>query len=128
MYLPHARPDSLHRGSESNMKLLWATALCLTVAACGNSSNGGSSNTSQPYQPNIPSYDVSSVSGLSKNERQELERRCLGVDHPTCTLLKSDLLKAMDNLDQSLCEMEVTQNIINGSSLSPKCRDILGRN
>ena len=111
-----------------NMKLLWATALCLTVAACGNSGSGDSSNTSQPSQPNIPSYDLSSVHQLSKNERQELERRCLGVDHPTCTLLKSDSLKKLENLDRSFCEAEVAQNSITGGSLSPKCRDLLGRN
>lgn len=109
------------------MKLLWATALCLAVTACGNSSSSGS-NTSQPSQPNIPSYDVSSVRALSKNERQELERRCLGVDHPTCTLLKSDSLKNMDDLDRSFCELEVSQNQITGGSLSQKCRDLLGRN
>lgn len=110
------------------MKLLWATALCLTVAACGDSSSGGSSKTSQPSQPNIPSYDLSSVRQLSKNERQELERRCLGIDHPTCTLLKSDSLKRLENLDRSFCETEVAQNRITGGSLSPKCRDLLGRN
>ena len=110
------------------MKLLWATALCLTVAACGNSGSDGSSNTSQPSKPNIPSYDVSSVLQLSKNERQELERRCLGVDHPTCTLLKSNSLKTMEDLDRSSCELEVATNRIIHGSLSPKCRDLLGRN
>lgn len=97
--------------------------------AVKNSSSG--SNTSQSSQPNIPSYDVSSVRALSKNERQELERRCLGVDHPTCTLLKSDSLKTMEDLDRAFCETKVAQIRSMGAmggSLSQKCKDLLGRN
>lgn len=110
------------------MKLFWATSLCLVVAACGNSGSVGGNSTPQPSQPNIPSYDLSSASDLSKNERQELERRCLGVDHPTCTLLKSDSLKNLDNFSKALCEAQAAQNGITGRSLSLKCRDLLGRN
>lgn len=107
------------------MKLLLAIAFCLATTGCIDSNT---SQSSDPSKPIIPSYTISEVRELSKNERQELERRCLGLDHPTCVILKSDTLKEMDSLDKSFCESKKALSQITGSRLSDKCRDTLGIN
>ncbi len=55
-------------------------------------------------KPNIPDLKRSEIMELSKNERQELERRCLGVSHPTCIELKSKSFKMLMGLKFTTCE------------------------
>jgi len=57
----------------------------------------------------IPSLTLKQILDLSKNERQELERRCLGVSHPTCTELKSESFKKLRDLRISLCRSGASQ-------------------
>jgi hypothetical protein len=57
-------------------------------------------------KPSIPSY-VDWIN-LSENEFQEMERRCLGVKHPTCDGLakgrekRAESKKALDNLSKAI--------------------------
>ena len=61
--------------------------------------------TAPPAQaPIIPNLKVDQLLKMSKNERQELERRCLGVSHPTCSELKGDGFRKMMDLEVSYCK------------------------
>ena len=57
-------------------------------------------------KPSIP--EVYNWNNLSENEFQEIERRCLGVSHPTCDGLakgrreRVDTKRVMDNFDKSM--------------------------
>jgi hypothetical protein len=57
-------------------------------------------------KPSIPK--VSNWNNLSENEFQEIERRCLGVSHPTCDGLdkgrrdREDTKRVMDNLGKAI--------------------------
>lgn len=57
-------------------------------------------------KPSIP--EVYNWNNLSENEFQEIERRCLGVSHPTCDGLdkgrrdRADSKRNMDNLSKAI--------------------------
>jgi len=68
---------------------------------------------SSATEPSIPNFSVSELTKLSKNERQELERRCLGSSHMTCLNLKSESFKNSIELDKSFCRANNTLNRMN---------------
>lgn len=55
-------------------------------------------------EPPFPSLSIYEILALNKNERAELERRCLGVQHQTCTNFKSEEFVKLDDQSKKLCE------------------------
>ena len=79
----------------------------MALSACGQKE---SSTAAAPTEPPFPSFTVAELLKLSRNERQELERRCLGLSNTTCTALKSDSFKNGFNLNMSFCKAGAAQN------------------
>lgn len=77
-----------------------APILLLMLVACGQKEAA----VEVPKGPPIPTLNVSQILDMSKNERQELERRCLGVTHPTCTELKSDSFNKLRDFRIASCK------------------------
>lgn len=96
----------------------------VTLVACGNKDVAESA----PKKPDVPSISYSELTELTKNERQELERRCLGVDHPTCTELKGSALKNWIELEISSCKVSAAMTGFSdryaGRQEEAKCDDL----
>ena len=92
---------------------------CFLVVACGKRDYDPppSAEPIKSVEPKIPYFSVSDLTKLSKNERQELERRCLGSSHKTCEKLKSEDFKNVMKLEQSFCQASNAQNRIIGGSM-----------
>ena len=88
------------------------------LAACTREASDETAKQASSTSPNIPTLDASQILDLSKIEQDELQRRCLGVTHPTCAELKSDSFKNLRNLRKSMCE---TARLMNGQ-VEEKCR------
>jgi hypothetical protein len=69
------------------------------LAACGKNQTENKAEV-----PKVPNLTFDDLTKLSKNEREELERRCLGVSHPTCVQLKGNSLKNHLDLKKSFCK------------------------
>lgn len=82
------------------MKKSVAPLILLLLTACGQKE----SVVEIPKGPPIPTLTVSQILDMSKNERQELERRCLGVTHATCTELKSDSFNKLKDFRIASCK------------------------
>lgn len=52
----------------------------------------------------FPYFTVDQIILLNKNERDELERRCLGLHNKTCTNFKSEEFLKKDEQYRALCE------------------------
>lgn len=78
-----------------NLHLLTVSLLVATV---------GCSKQETPVVQQLPAMNEVQLAELNRNERQELERRCLGVTHPTCTALKSDFFKQLLNVKLAVCD------------------------
>lgn len=79
------------------------------------------SDKATPIEPPFPSLTTSQLLELNKNERAELQRRCLGVSNKTCTDFKSDSFKRTDDALKALCD---TSNLVSaqlGSTRNPDC-------
>lgn len=99
-------------------RLSLAVAILTLLAACERSPTSASTTSGAPSVPSIPTLDATQILDLSKNEQSELERRCLGVTHPTCTEMKSEGFKSLRDLRKSLCE---TERLVSGK-VEDKCR------
>ena len=101
-----------------------ALVATVTLVACGNKDVA----VSAPQKPDVPYMSLSQLTELSKNERQELERRCLGVDHPTCTELKGSSLQTQINFKVSSCKVSAAMtgmsNPYAGRQAEAKCDDL----
>ena len=97
----------------------------LVVAACGKNSEQESQEIVKKEQPlqsfNVdqitllpqeivkneaafPYFTVDEIILLNKNERSELERRCLGLHNQTCTNFKSEEFLKKDKQYREYCE------------------------
>jgi len=81
-----------------------SSALVL-LAACGKEDEA----SSEPKAPLIPTLTSTQLIEMSKNERQELERRCLGISHPTCTVLKGDSFNSLKKAYLASCRLRAAQ-------------------
>ena len=64
---------------------------------------------------------------LSKNQFEEIERRCIGVTHPTCTQLTSESYKNIYDFLKSSCEAQSARNAYaGGTDMSAECRTRFG--
>jgi hypothetical protein len=95
----------------------------------GISCNGGvlvgeSKSANSSAQSRIPTLTVAELIALSKNETDEIERRCLGVAHPTCLKLKSESYSKSFQLEKSFCDAGSTMDKIVGTrnTNSEKCK------
>jgi hypothetical protein len=86
-------------------KLTLAAITLLMLTACGKKDE----TVAEPKAPPIPTMTVNQILDMSKNERQELERRCLGISHPTCNELKGDSFKKLKDLRISMCRLGAAQ-------------------
>ena len=67
----------------------------LMLSACSDSSK---------KESKFPSFSVTQIIDMSKNEREELERRCLGVSNSSCSNLsdaKSKMRARVDSCKQT---------------------------
>jgi len=90
---------------KNSIKLILAASAVALLAACGQKE----AVVEVPKAPSIPTMTVREILDMSKNERQELERRCLGVSHPTCTELKGDSFRQLKDFRISLCRVGAAQ-------------------
>lgn len=81
------------------IKYTLAACVVVLLAACGQKEA-----VIEVPTPPIPTLSVSEIIDMSKNERQELERRCLGVSHETCSNLKSDSFQKRKDLRIAMCK------------------------
>ena len=88
------------------MKVALVLTVALTLVACGNKDHDV--KESAPKKPDIPNMTLDMLTKLTKNERQELERRCLGVDHPTCTELKGKGLQNHIDVQVYFCKQSAS--------------------
>jgi hypothetical protein len=72
---------------------------CVKKGDTGQQSSGSSSSSSP--QVYIPHYNASDLAKLSKNEFDEIERRCIGANHPTCDAMKSDSFRRASDFARS---------------------------
>jgi hypothetical protein len=70
------------------------------LAACNKSED----KTTAQLTPVLPMLKAKDLADLSRNELDELERRCLGLTHPTCTELKSDDFKKWMKTNTLICD------------------------
>jgi hypothetical protein len=89
----------------NTIKLILAASAIALLVACGKKDE----TITEPKAPSIPIMTLNEILDMSKNERQELERRCLGVSHPTCTELKGDSFKRSKDFRVSLCRLGAAQ-------------------
>ena len=99
-------------------KLVLALSLATVITACENK------NTVQvePKTPAIPTLTVNQIMDMSKNERQELERRCLGVTHETCAALKSESFETLKRLRISMCNVDASYKGLTDSAEAARAR------
>jgi hypothetical protein len=86
------------------IKLLFAFAIVVSLAACDEQK----SVVVETKSPPIPDLTLNQILDMSKNERQELERRCLGVTHKTCTDLKSDSFRRAKEFRIASCNVDAS--------------------
>jgi len=107
--------------------VLLGLLLLSLIVGCERRESDSASATPTPTGPNIPSLDVSQLANLTKNERDEIERRCLGANHPTCDALKSDSFRKLWELKVAHCNTKESMRQISGGSRTPECERVLGR-
>lgn len=95
-------------------KYLMALVIAAFLSACQKSEgtagqkSEGTAEQAAPQQRSIPDLTVDSLLNLSRNERDELERRCLGASHQTCANLKGDSFKKMLELKKAFCRTDAS--------------------
>ncbi len=93
--------------------------VAVALVACGEKAPD---SAEAPQAPAIPSLSVDELLALNKNERQEMERRCLGSTDATCVRFKSDEFRNRDDLERSFCNTGKAMDRFTGTSMSnPKC-------
>lgn len=113
------------------IKFTLAALVFLFIRACGKRDEV----VTGPKESMIPNLTVNQILDLTRNERQELERRCLGSSNTTCIELKSELYTTLRDMKISRCETRVAfKDLENSISLAPdreglarekqKCRDM----
>ena len=71
----------------------------------------------------VPLLTIEQYVELNKNQRQELERQCIGSSSPTCRLSSSTtFIKVMESR-KSFCEMNNSYNTIVGGGRK-NCNDL----
>ena len=93
---------------KKTLKYILVSSALVLLAACGKEDEA-SSEPKAPLIPIIPTLTADQLIEMSKNERQELERRCLGVSHPTCTALKGNYFKELKMMKLSTCRFRAAQ-------------------
>ena len=104
----------------SQLKYCWEIAInyrhvlivvsLVTLVSCSREPGGESAKEPSSTSPNIPTLDEAQILDLSKIQQDEIERRCLGENHPTCAAMKSKKFKALRDFKKSLCEIDRTQS------------------
>lgn len=69
----------------------------------------------------IPDFNLDALIKLSVNEKNELERRCLGVNHPTCNTLKSKEYKDKIESWRKACMVGAAFQMENRKKEEDKC-------
>jgi len=109
---------------KNSPKSLLVASVFLFLAACGKKDEV----TEETAVPPIPNMTVNQIVKMTKNERQELERRCLGVSHETCTNLKSDEFEKSKAFDLALCRASASMTGLTdryaGRVEEKKCDDL----
>lgn len=90
------------------MKITYPLTFSLLAATLGCSQQDA------PVLQHLPAMNEAQLAELNRNERQELERRCLGVTHPTCTALKSDFFKQLLNAKLAVCDANAVAQEVAG--------------
>lgn len=99
--------------------LIAQLTVAVALVACGEKTPDAAA---APQAPAIPNLSIDELLALNKNERQEMERRCLGSTDATCVRFKSDDFKKRDNLERSFCSAGKAMDRATGmSSNNPKC-------
>ena len=87
------------------IKYTLAAIFFALLTACGEKAEP----KAEPKAPSIPTMSVHQILDMSQNQRQELERRCLGVSHPTCDEFAKGSVKRLMELRISLCKVDAAQ-------------------
>lgn len=107
------------------MKTFVCAAL-VTVAfltAC-NQQNSPQASAKQSEAP-FPVLTIDELLNLNKNERAELERRCLGLSNKTCSDFKGSTFKQRDESARSSCQSAAAMDRVIGGKTQPKCEKYL---
>ena len=65
-------------------------------------------------EPSFPYFSTSQIADMSNNERQELERRCLGLKNETCDNLKSKEVQSLIETKVGVCKLNaISKNMFN---------------
>lgn len=106
------------------VKFVLAVTAVATLVACGKQEVA----VEKPKEPQIPELTASELLDMTKNERQEIERRCIGQSHTTCSELKGDSFKKMKDFRISLCRVGAAQTGLSdryeGAREERKCDDM----
>jgi hypothetical protein len=105
-------------------KLILAFYIITSQVACDSKHDA----KVEPKTQLIPKLTLTEIMNMTKNERQELERRCLGVSHETCSLLKSESFENLKRLHISGCiadaSMKGLSSAEEGARARRKCDDL----
>lgn len=85
------------------IKISLLMGFIVSLVACDNNSAG-----SRTDSPSIPNYSIDKILDMSKNERQELERRCLGISHQTCSNLSSGSFRERKESRLKICNYKAS--------------------
>ena len=88
------------------------------ITACGQQT---ATAPDVPKEPPFPTFTNAQLLDLSKGERQELERRCLGVSNKTCDEFKSDDFKKQDAFRKSMCDTKDAMDKMTGGRRDAEC-------
>ena len=102
------------------IKLIIATSILASLLACGDQNNANTPPVSAT--PSIPTYTLNQLLDMTKNERQEIERRCLGITHQTCTDLKSDSFRKLKELRISTCNLDASYKGLSDAGEAARAR------
>lgn len=98
--------------------------LSAAISACGQNDDA-TLRAATKSEPQIPSMTITELVALNKNERAEMDRRCLGVQHKTCSDYKSEAFRKVDDLERSFCNLADASGNLYGAAKPPpteKCK------
>ena len=96
-------------------------ALLVCVAALTACDKKDADVATAPQVPEVPSMTMDQLLAMNKNERAEMERRCLGISNKTCNDFKGEQFKTSDGIRRSGCMVAESTRSLGGLRREAKC-------